>query len=285
MSRPPIKDTNNVSGLQGLGNIPGLAPVASFNIDGINNLLDTKGFRAWHYRHCLNPNRETIAGPVQPNQQSAAMQQVIFYSVRAVKIVPQQFRIEDSLTVQGIWGQGTTMFNIGGNYLDGEKENTHVMERDIIVFDSGMTDLTGQIFEYNPSGPQRLHHKAVGVEHLRDSHGNIYNEGNDFIINEGKLYWTKAGRKPGFHNGKGDVMSVVYWYNPVYICVQRPHTIRVLPSNPQGSGVFPRDKVYAPQLLTVRPSTSYAVDDIMGFADIPPIPTYSDSKNNTGGSV
>ncbi|MEM4380557.1 MAG: hypothetical protein QXL01_07755, partial [Thermoplasmatales archaeon] len=239
----------------------------------------------WHYIHCLNPMQETLAGPVRPNNQSAFWSSIIYYSVRAVKIVPQQFRLEDTLTVQGIWGQGTTMFNIAGHYLDGEKEGVHVSEHDLVVFNSNMTDLVRQKFEFNPNGPQQLHYKAISVDHLRDSHGNFYNEGVDFIVQNGKIVWLKNGRKPGFHNGKGDILSIVYWYNPIYIVVQRPHSLRVIPSNPQGHGAFPRDKVYAPQLLVVRPSTIYYQDNIINFSDIPPTPEYADSKNTTGGSI
>jgi hypothetical protein len=286
MARPPMKDVNNTSGLIGLGNIPGLAPVASFNIDQINNLLDTKGFMAWHYPHCLKPNKETIAGPVKPDQNAASNRSVIFYSVRALKVVPQQFKVEDTLTVQGIWGQGTTMFNVSGHYMDGEQENVFVRERDLIVFNSDITDLTDQLIEYNPTGQQKLHHKALGIEHVRDSHGNIYIEGQDYgLTNLGTIAWLKNGKKPTFQNGKGDILTVMYWYNPIYVVVQRPHTIRVLPSNDLGNGAFPRNKVYAPQLLTVRPSTAYAESDILQFADIPPTPEYPSSSGTTGGSI
>jgi hypothetical protein len=282
MSRPPIKDQNFTKGLVGIGNIPGLAPVASFNIDQINNLLDTKGFRAWHYIHCLNPLQETLSGPIDPTKQSSA-DSVIYYSVRSVKIVPQQFRLEDSLTVQGIWGQGTTMFNVSGRYLDGDMGQTHVSERDLIVFDSNMTDLVRQKFEYNPTGDQKLIYKIQGVEHLRDSRGNVYQEGLDFAIVDNKIRWIKDGKKPMFKNGKGEIMSIVYWYNPIYIVVQKPHSLRVIPSNNAGSGALPRDKVYAPQLLVVKPSTAYADKDILNYTDIPPIPNYKDSSNVTGG--
>jgi hypothetical protein len=284
MARPPLKDKNSASGLVGLGNIPGLSPVASFNIDQINNLLDTKGFRAWHYRHCLNPIQETLSGPVDPSKQSG-FEAVIYYSVREVKIVPQQFRVEEALTVQGIWGQGTTMFNVSGKYMDGNKENVHVSERDLIVFDSEMTDLVRQKFEFNPTGPQKLHYKALGVEFLRDSRGNVYTEGSDFVLSDGQIVWLKEGRMPDFKNGKGEILSIVYWYNPVYIVVSRPHSLRVLPSNKSGNGAIPRDKTYAPQLLIVRPSTLYKENDILGFSDLPPIPAYSDSNNTTGGST
>lgn len=284
MARPPLKDKNSTTGLIGLGNIPGLSPVASFNIDQINNLLDTKGFRAWHYKHCLNPKQETIEGPVDPNKQ-ASYEAVIYYSVRAIKVVPQQFKVEDNLTIQGIWGQGTTMFNVSGQYLDGDKSKVHVSENDLIVFDSNMTDLVRQKFEFNPTGPQRLHYKALGVEFLMDSRGNIYNEGSDFVLVNGQINWLKNGKKPNFKNGKGEILSIVYWYNPVYIVVDRLHSLRVIPSNKAGSGSLPRDKVYAPQLLIVRPSTLYKDNDILNFNDLPPVPAYSDSNNTTGGSI
>jgi hypothetical protein len=177
------------------------------------------------------------------------------------------------------------MFNVSGHYMDGERENVFVRERDLIVFNSDITDLTDQLIEYNPTGPQKLHHKALGIEHVRDSHGNIYTEGQDYgLSSQGTLIWL-SGRRPTFQGGKGDILTVLYWFNPIYVVVQRPHTIRVLPSNDLGNGAFPRNKVYAPQLLTVRPSTAYAEGDILQFADIPPAPAYASSSTTTGGSI
>lgn len=283
MSRPPLDDKNNKEGLVDLGPIPGFAPVASFNIDGIENLLQTKSFVALHYRHALNPDRESLNGPVDPNTQ-AAHRGVQYYSVRPLGIVPQQFKIEDRLTAQGLWGVGSVLINVTGQYLDeGVDKKTHIRPRDLIYMPT-LTDITEQLFEYNPTGPQRLNYQIKGVDYLVDGERNIYQEGRDFIIKNGMLEWTKDGLKPKFKNGKGDILTCVYYYSPLYVVVNLPHSLRVIPSNEFGHAALPREATYAPQLVVAKPSTVMQEEGLLNPLDLPPFPQYPDSKNTTGGS-
>jgi hypothetical protein len=281
MSRPPLKDRNSKGGLIGLGAIPDQAPVASFNIAGIESLLQTKSFEAVHYLHAPLMDRETLGAPANPNTQGA-QRGVFYYSARKIGVVPQQFKLEDRLTVQGLWGIGSAIFNVTGHWLDGDKEQAHFRNRDLLVIPS-LTDLVDQQIEYNPSGPLRLNYLAKGVDYLSDGRI-LYNEGFDFEIRDGLIYWLDGGRKPTFGSGKGAILTVVYWMTPIFIVQSKPHSLRIIPSNEIGHGAPPRDAVYAPQLLIVKPSTIIEEKDLMDWTALPQYGDYPDSLNTTGGN-
>jgi hypothetical protein len=277
MSRPPLKDRNYRTGLIGLGTIPNQAPVASFNIEGIENLLQTKAFDALHYVHAPLPDRHTLGAPANPNTQGA-QRGVFFYDVRTIGVVPQQFKLEDKLTVQGLWGVGSVLMNVTGHYRDGDQGPAHIRNRDLIVIPS-LTDLTDQQVEYNPTGPIRLQYLVKGVDYLSDGKL-LFHEDADFVIQNGRIAWTKDGRKPD----QGAVLTIVYYHCPIFIVSSRPHSLRIIPSNPEGHGAFPRDAVYAPQLLVVKPSTIIEEDNLMDWTALPQYNDYPSSPNTTGGS-
>lgn len=282
MTRPPLNDQNNEEGLIDLGSIPGSAPVASFNLAGVENLLQTKGFRIFHYQHALSPDREVLYGPENPNTQAASLRGLIYYSVRELKSVPQKFTLDQRLTVQGLYGIGTLMLNCTGHYTDGGKDQAHISQRDLLVFPD-LTDKVRQLFEWNPNGPMKLQFKVKGVDLLIDRDNNYYQEGYDFDIVEGQIVWRKEGRKPKASNGMA-VLSIVYWYTPIYIVQGLPHSLRVIPSNEFGHASSPRNMEYAPQLCIVKPSSIMEEKNIIDWTALPPYLEYPASKNTTGGS-
>lgn len=282
MSRPPLTETNDEQGLINLGNIPGAAPVASFNIDGIESLIQTKGFRCLHYQHALSPDKDTLIGPVDPNTQGASLRGVIYYSVRELRSVPQSFKLEDRLTIQGLYGLGSVLMNVSGHYIDQGKERAHLAKRDLIIFPE-VTDKARQYIEWNPTGPMKLNYRVKGVDLLFDRN-TYYQEGSDYQIVDGEISWLKNGRKPNFAAGKPAILSVVYWFTPIYIVHDLPHSLRIIPSNDEGSAQFPRETTYAPQLVIARPSTVMEEKDLMDWKALPPYPEYPSSSNSTGGS-
>jgi hypothetical protein len=287
-TRPDLIDVNSERGLLGLGTIPGLAPVAAFNPAQVESLLKTKGIRALHYKHAPNPDRETLQGGVNPNT-NAAKHTWKFYSVRQMRCVPQQFRLEDRLNVQGIWGMASCLLNVAGHYDDGDKEHVFLRPFDIVVLDSmpdgtGITTMTDQLAEFNPNGPMRLNFRVEAVDHLSDKTREYVN-GQDFAVIDGKIHWLDGGFRPRFHDGKGTILSVVYWTKPVYIVQNMPHSIRITPGNPTGDGGLPRQAQYAPQLAVAKQAWfRLDTEELLDFAEIPQYNTFRDTLNVTGGS-
>lgn len=284
--RPDLEDTNNNPGLVDLGYIPNQAPVANFNIDGVENLIQTKGFIGFHYRHAYNPDRETQNGPASPNTQ-ASFRGLRYYNPRPLYQVPQSFKIEDRLTAQAIYSKGSVIMNISGKYADDvpdQTSQTHLRQRDLLIFPS-LTDMNRQQFEYNPTGPQKLHYKVKGVDLLFDDERDYVCD-RDFRVNsDGHIEWLDGGAKPDFKKGKGAVLSIVYYYTPIYIVSGLLHSLRVIPSNPQGHAAYPRDATYAPQQIVCTPSNLVEESDLEDWSALPPLPEWPASKNTTGGSV
>lgn len=285
-NRPPLNDTNNKPGIVDLGSIPGGAPVASFNKDGIENLIETKGFLGVHYKHALIPNRDQDNSPTFSNTQ-AAHRGHRYFSPRWIYHVPRQYSIEDILTAQGVFESGSVLMNMAGYYSDEvpDKSNEAFFRpRDLFVFPS-LTDVTEQTFEYNPTGPQKLQYQISSVELLFDSAGREFVCDEDFQISNGLIEWLPSGKKPGFKDGQGDVLSIVYYFVPIYIITNLMHSLRVIPSNKSGHAAEPREAVYAPQQMICKPSTIVEEGNLIDWKALPPYPEYPASKNTTGGSV
>ena len=279
--RPELHDVNVSEGLVGIGPIPGEAPVASFNLDQIESLINTKGFDCYHYRFALSPDKETLVGGQNPNTQESA-HGGRYYSVRKLKVVPQSFKLSDTLTVNGIWDVNSVLLNVSGNYLDGDHEPAFIMPRDLIVLNPTITVGVRQLAEYNPNGPLSLYYKAKGIEYLA-SKRQEFKQHRDFVLSQGKVLWLPGGQRPEFIDGKGDILTVVMYITPIYIVQMLPHSLRVLPDNGEGMGGLPRHARYAPQLVVAQQSHLREEANLLDFSALPEYPGYSDSPNVTGG--
>jgi hypothetical protein len=256
-----INDRNSRKGLVGLGPIPKKAPVTAFNMEQIHDLLRTKGFLAFHCRHALNPKRNTLSAGMDLSEKGSE-RPFIFYDIRPILMVGQDFSVRDTLTAMGLYGTGTSMFSVAGEYLDGSQERVFIRVNDIIILNPTMTELFEQNFEYKGEEETSLMYRARAVDYMLTARGIRLNEGLDFhITTEGKIKWVETTDKPKV----GEIVSIVYYYQPIFIVRALPHNIRLLPSNNLGSGKMPRDIKYAPQLVlcdysTVRDGPENSID-------------------------
>lgn len=280
MSRKKLDDVNTTPGLLPLGPIPDQAPVAAFNEFQHESLINTKGFEVIHYRHAFHPYKESLNGPSEIEKE-ATHRGFRYYCPRKVALVPQHITIEERLIAQGVFKDGSVIMNVGGRYLDKVPDKSsivYVRPRDLIVFPS-LTEMTEQRFEYNPTGDNQLKHKVKGIDVLFDDNKE-YIQGIDFnITNLGEIDWVK-GRNPP----KGTILSCVYYLTPVYVVVNMMHHLRMLPANPDGHGALPRKAIYAPQQFVAKPSHIMQEASPLNYLDLPPYPSWPDSKNTTGGS-
>lgn len=278
MSINDINDTNSNSGLAGVGIIPPAAPVASFNLPGIQSLIDTKGFLAFHIRHAINPNRETVNSGIDPSS-PVSERMYLYYDVRPIRIIPQNFGVRDQLAVQGVYDMsGGIIFNVSGNYLNGEQDRVFVRQNDLILLNPTITELYQQIVEYKGEERIKLHYKAVDIDYLATSDRRFEN-GSDVVVNsDGTISFTKNAQKPKAGNDaqNGAVLSIVYYKTPIYVVKNMPHSLRIIPSNDQGSGAFPRTAVYAPQLVIADNSI---VRESNNYFDLPEVQDYRKYMN------
>ncbi|CAB5220693.1 hypothetical protein UFOVP244_23 [uncultured Caudovirales phage] len=268
MSRPPINDQNSNQGLLGLGSIPGLAPVAAFNVDQVESLLRTKGIKALHYKSALNPDRESIEMGVNVNTK-AAQHGVVYYEVRELLVVPQSMNINSTLQIQGMYdNMSATVLNVTGNYTDGDKGAVYIKPRDLIVLNETISVMAEQLLEYNPTKPLKTKFKVKGVDALFTNDAR-FRDGIDFEVRQdGLVHWLQ-GRRPKYANGKGQVVSLSYWMAPHFLINNSPHILRLLPSNDTGNGALPRRLVYAPQQVIAVQSHLTEVADYLDFFSLP----------------
>ena len=261
-----INDTNKRKGLIGLGPIPKKAPVAAFNVDQVQDLLRTKGFLAFHCRHALNPKRTSLQAGMDLSEKGNE-RPFLYYDIRPILMVGQDFSVRDTLTAMGLYGTGTSMFSVAGEYLDGSQERVFVRINDIIILNPSMTELFEQNFEYNGEKETSLMYRARAVDYMLTARGTRLTEGIDFYCTiEGKIQWVESTDKPKI----GEVVSIVYYYQPVFIVRALPHNIRLLPSNDLGSGNMPRNVKYAPQLVLCDYSTVRdGPEDSIDFFNLP----------------
>lgn len=248
-----LKDINKSTGFPPLGPLSSLAPVAAFSMEQIENLLHTKGILAFHIRHAIDPDKATVTAGL--NVSNAGKERGhIYYDIRPLRVVPQDFSVRDTLTVMGMYTTGTVMMNVDGKYLDDSKERVFLRPNDLILLNPTITELYEETFEYKPEDRTKLHYRIVDVDFLavgdwQGRNGVRFDKDVDFeITSDGYLKWIDGGNKPEYKNGKGQVVSIVYYYRPIFIVRAIPHSLRLLPSNKAGSGAAPRELRYAPQL-------------------------------------
>jgi hypothetical protein len=263
MAGIPILDVNATEGLVGIGNIPDSAPVAAFQSEQIENLIQTKGIDAYHYRAAYAPERESVIAGVNVNSESANAFGVLFYEVRKLKLVPYSLKMRDQLQVDGVYGAGSCVLNVAGNYSDGKQERVFISPRDLFVLNPTITTQNKEIIEWPLGTTLKVKYRVLGVDYMATA-STRYEQNSDFVVcSDGCIEWVNTANMPK----QGEVVSLVYWFSPVYVVNDVPHSLRLLPSNPQGSGALPRELKYAPQhVICVQ---SHISDHKIDFSNLP----------------
>ena len=217
------------------------SPAGVFSNDAHDNLLKSKGFKAIHYRHALNPIRRTPDEGVLLDKMD--MTGYRFYDPKELYIVPQNLSWEDSFMVHGVHGKHTMTINHTGKYTDEAGERVFLRSGDLIVLEGEDTPLVmmEDLIEYPPSGINRLRFPVYAVDYMADS-TRRYEEGTDFNVIDGEIIWSPSPlgtSKPGFGQpirnqpvlGSGTVLSCVYWTKPFLVVIDTPRVFRMVWSN------------------------------------------------------
>jgi hypothetical protein len=241
-----FNDVNQATGLQGLGPLPGKAPVAAFNLDAVENLLRTKGILAFHARHALSYSRETVEAG-RDLSESAQERSFDYYDIRPILVVPQSFNFNDTMTLMSLHASGTVVLNVTGQYLDTDSPaRVLVRPRDLILLNPEMTSMHEELFTYKGQSELLLHHRIKRVDYLACTSQDRMEQDVDFMVSSsGAIQFISGMKVPKV----GEVVSAVYEYAPIFVVRAVPHAIRVLPSNSSGHGSSPRTAMYGPQYV------------------------------------
>lgn len=257
-------------------------PGGIFSHDAHNNLIKTKGFKATHWSHALNPARTTVEAGVDLSKETD-VGAFNLYDPKEFYIAIQQLNWNDQYIIQGVHGNmAINAVNYTSYYEDSgeEKERVYLSKNDVIMINSGMTVLVRQLFEYKPTGPMRLKFPIVEVQYLADGNDVRYEQGTDFVIENGMINWISQNR-PSWDakNGRGAPLSVAYWTYPYFSVIQTPRVFRNVFTNYSGNDSLPSDPTYISGSAIVK---CLWLDDI-GNISIPDWPKFQepDRTHNT----
>lgn len=242
------------------------------------NLLKSKGFKSVHYKHALNPNRETPEGGVNVDATDNTGMQ--FFDPKPLYIVPQNINWQEQYFVQGLHGSHTFVANHTGYYTNTE-ERVYLRPNDIIVFediDHGLV-LTQQLVAYDPTAPLKLKFPALKVEYMVDD-ATRYEENSDFCLSCGLIYWTENGNKPSYDANKkrGKTVSIVYWTKPVFVVKATPRIFRTVWSNAFAQPTVEATATYLPGSAVL--SMSWLTPEVIGDNIIWPGMNFTQRKEN-----
>jgi len=232
-------DTNKTKGIP-LNRTPNTVGISAFNMQTIHQLLDSKGIIAFHIRHALSPERQSIlTGEVLKDSHHS----FIYYDIRPIRVVPQSMDSQAMLMQYSLDQMyEKILLNIGGYYLDNHNERVIVRPNDIILFNPTVDAGNQQLVEVDGdliTLPQYVNK----VDYLIDSKLNRYEADSDFVLVDGKIKLHKPAK---------GVFSVVYTHRLIYNIESVPHYLRILQSNSSGAGSVERQAEYAPSLTMCR---------------------------------
>jgi len=257
-----FNDINKRTGLLGIGNIPGLAPVAAFNPNQIENLLRTKGILAFHVKHAISHTKETLQAGANVNRDGAE-RPFQYYDIRPILMIPQQLNFQDTLTQINLNGTGTAVFNVSGTYIDANGGRVYVRVNDLILPNPELTDLHEELIQYRGESPLKLSYRVKSVDYLACVSQGRLEEQVDFTVDaSGQILFTPGKKQPKLN----ETVSVVYYTTPIYSVQHVPHSLRILPGNPSGDGRMERTAYYGPQMVIVH--RSMVRDDSMDWFGI-----------------
>lgn len=98
----------------------------------------------------------------------------------------------------------------------------------IYLKDCAVPVVNSEIIESHQSGVDRCSYPIIDVQRIKDARGQDYQEGVDFEVKDGLIYW-KPNKGPGYDTiqHRGVPFSVHYTYRPFYYVKYLPHEIRV----------------------------------------------------------
>jgi hypothetical protein len=185
---------------------------------------------------------------------------ILYYRDKEIFGVLVSNSVEKQFEYNGIWETGTAVVTFPASYADGEQAEFSLYDR-LVVQDYTVRLWEKKEYEPRAGGLQQLRYPIHNVENLitvTDTTVTEFVEGVDFNIVDGLIEWV-PGKEPEYDevNEMGQVFSVSYYANPVYIVMQPMRELRVtqqmLPNGTKVSIRLPQQVVVKRDYFVNRP--------------------------------
>jgi hypothetical protein len=232
---------------------PGQIHDPSMKSINFNQLLQNRGIRFMHSKAVPCPNDNTLDdNSHSPMCQFCDGSGIIYYQSKEIIGAFISNSLEKQFEYNGEWESGNAICTFPTEYSDGTQAEFGMYDRLQVL------DYTARLFEKKTYEPrtgnlQQLRYPIEKVDYLitvTDSTLKEYIQGTDFNISSGKIQWV-TGHTPSYDNliGQGQIYSVSYYANPVFIVLQPMRELRVTQEmQPDGTKIAIR----LPQQILVK---------------------------------
>lgn len=207
-------------------------PDFSMYKDGFDQILKNRGIRFMHHRAVPCPNMRSLDdNSHDPLCGECDGSGILYYSPKPITGVLVSNAIEKQFEYQGSWETGTAVLSMPTEYEDGEQADFTLWDRLDVL------DYTVRLWEKKEYEPrqgliQQLRYPIQKVQYLITASANStkeYLQGVDFnITTDGFIQWV-PGHQPSYDyvSEIGQVYSVAYYANPIYLVLQPMRELRV----------------------------------------------------------
>lgn len=232
---------------------PPVLPDPSIYKQNFDQLLNNRGIRFLHRSVVPCPNVQLVDDdshdPLCPHCDGSG---VLSYATKEIVGFFSSNSIERQFEYQGAWEIGSATVTFPSEYADGTQADFTIFDR-LEILDYTVRLWEKKEYEPRPDRRQQLRYPVQKVQYLATvtpSAITEYKQDIDFNIVNGYIEWID-GRQPTYDyaQDKGQVYSVAYYANPVYVVLQPLRELRVAQQlQPDGTKIAVR----LPQQLVIK---------------------------------
>ena len=227
-------------------------PDVSLKGAAFDQLIKNRGIRFLHRRAAPCPNINNVEdgghNPLCPICDSNGL---LYYAETEIWGLFYSNSLEKNFEQQGMWEIGTAVVTLPTEYSDGSQAEFNTYDQLVIP---DFTVRVWELIEYEPTSnrQQQMRYPIVNTDYVGGAVNDIlieFVEGTDFNIVGGNIEWV-AGKQPVYDSstGRGDVIVVNYFCNPVYNVLQQMRELRISQEMEDGAKISKR----LPQQVLVR---------------------------------
>ena len=207
----------------------------SWDLPAFDNAIFSSGTTLCHFRAMRCPigvqDRNDIRHSAADHQNCSCSNGFIYIKAGVVTAFFQSNAAGPFALPEGLLESSSSMLTFP-RFYDDTQERILVAPYDKLYLNDDETQVvTWELVEAHATGIDRTQYPVVCVEHLMDSRGITYQEGQDFVVQNGKIMWTGQNR-PGtdLKLGRGVIYTIRYRYKPHWFIKDLIHDIRVMPT-------------------------------------------------------